>query len=215
MRKFRVIAACGLALSMPLFQAGCDDDDDNDNGTRPDAGGGMPDAGGPEDAGPGDAGTGGNFELTGDAGPVEGTATAAQCTSTTDNRDEGMCYGFFCGTNSNSIAAALTEDSPCATNAEVFLICDGEGVREASRCARVHALDSDPREGTRTCMRENPALDPFSDACLDCFLDSADCAREFCVSECLAGDSPGCDACREENGCTPDYYTCSGLPNPQ
>src|SRR5690606_3272308 len=156
----------------------------------------------------------GNYELTGEVGPVEGTAPAAECTATTDTRDEGGCYGHLCGTNSNSIAAAVTEDSPCATDAQVWLICDGLGTREASRCARIHALDADTREGTRMCLRQNEELDPYTDACLECYLDSVECAREFCLSECLAGDSPQCDSCREENDCTPQFYACAGIPDP-
>jgi hypothetical protein len=150
--------------------------------------------------------------LTGRIAPVPGTGK--RCTAISDNRKKDRCYGFFCGTNSNSIKAGLTKRSPCATDAQVALICDGLGAREASRCARVHALDASPRKGTKQCMRANKKLKPFTNACLDCFLDSADCAREHCVAECLAGDNPRCDACREKHKCTPNYYKCSGLPNP-
>jgi hypothetical protein len=218
-------SSCALALLVGFVYPGCGDDDEDTvtdagsgtedaGGGTEDAGGGTEDAGGgTEDAGGGAEDAGGKYELTGEVGPVEGTGT--ECSAISDTSDEGGCYGFFCGTNSNSINEGLTSDSPCDTTAQVWLICDGLGAREASRCARVHALDDDPREGTRMCLRDNSDLDPFTDACLACFLDSADCAREQCLTECLGGDSDTCDACREENGCTPTYYECSGLPNPQ
>lgn len=227
MSRFRVITGFGLAIALCGLPMGCGDDDDDDNGGRDagqrdagqrDAGadGGAPTDAGERDAGATDAGAGdaGKFVLTGEVGPVEGTAPEAQCTATSDTRDEGGCFGHYCGTNSASLAAAHT-GSNCGSTPEIWLICDGLGTREAARCARAHALDADPREGTRMCLRQNAELDPFSDACLECFLDSAACAREFCVSECLAGDTPQCDACREENGCTPEFYECAGLPNPQ
>ena len=50
--------------------------------------------------------------------------------------------------------------------------------------------------------------------CMDCYIESALCAREFCLGDCLAGDNPTCDACREDNGCTPGFYACGGLPDP-
>jgi hypothetical protein len=231
---------CMLALLGGVLQTGCGDDDDDGNGdgsadgSADGNGDGAADGNGDGAAdGNGDGAADGNgdgaadgdgdgdgfdpddYPLTGEISDVEGTASAAECTSTSDTRDEDGCYGFFCGSNSNSLNAALTEDSPCASVAQVWLICDGLGVREASRCAREHALDQDPREGTRMCLRENEELDPFTDECLACFLDSADCARENCLSDCLGGDSAQCDACRESAGCTPDYYACSGLPDPQ
>jgi hypothetical protein len=226
MSRFRVITGFGLAIALCGLQTGCGGgDNDDDNGAPRDAGArdagardaGATDAGatdaGATDAGGRDAGDG-KYELTGEVGPVEGTAVAAECTATSDAREEGGCYAHYCGTNSASLAAAHT-GSTCGSTAEIWLICDGLGIREAARCARTHALDADPREGTRTCMRQNAELDPLSDACLDCFLDSAACARENCVAECLTGDTPQCDACREEKGCTPGFYECAGLPNPQ
>jgi hypothetical protein len=201
---------CTFVLLVGALQVGCGSSSNNNSVQKPDAG--RNDAGGGNDAGGDAGGDAGQFQLSGDVAPVEGSGT--DCSSTSDTRKEGGCYGFFCGTNSNSLKAALSDDSVCSTTPEVWLICDGLGAREASRCAREHALDDDPREGMRMCLRDNDALDPFSDACLSCFLDSADCAREHCLTECLAGDNAKCDSCRETNKCTPDYYNCSGLANP-
>jgi hypothetical protein len=204
------------------LQVGCGDDDDDDNGGRDAGDGGGDDAGADgdgDDAGADgdgdDAGDGDQYTLTGEVGPVEGTAAVAECSSTTEGQDEGGCYGFYCGTNSNSLFAALTDDSVCGSTAQVWIICNGDTSEEASRCAREHALDDDPTEGTRTCVRESEALAPVSDACLECYVQSSACARENCLSDCLGGDSAQCDTCREEAGCTPDFYTCAGLPNPQ
>lgn len=198
-----MVLLSGTALS-------CGDDDGGET-ERMDSSAAA-DAGSADDADTGaDAET--EYVLSGEVSEVEGTA--AECSATSDARSADGCYGFYCGTNSNSLKAALSEDAVCNSDAEVWLVCDGLGAREASRCARLHAQDSEPREGTRECMRENAELEPLSDACLECYLDSAACARQYCIAECLAGDSEGCDTCREDNGCTPDFYACSGLPNPR
>lgn len=205
-----------LSLMVALTGASaCGDDNNDDNKPKPDAG---TDAGGDGDRSDSGTDAGGDgdqtFELTGDVGDVEGTAQEAQCHETSDTRDEGGCYSFYCGTNSNSIKAGATSSAACGSDAEVYYACDGATTRKVSDCARLNALRPDPSAATRDCVREDSKLDVITNACLDCYVKSADCAREFCVSECLAGNSDACDQCRQENGCTPDFYKCAGLPDP-
>lgn len=47
--------------------------------------------------------------------------------------------------------------------------------------------------------------------CTDCYTASAVCAKAFCDIECLGPNDEACEACREDNGCTPNFYECSGL----
>jgi hypothetical protein len=50
--------------------------------------------------------------------------------------------------------------------------------------------------------------------CVDCFVQSALCAKNNCLVECLS-DPVACETCREENGCTSSFYECSGLAVPE
>ncbi len=206
LRKSTFIFSLMIALT-----GACGDDDDNNTPPVNRDAGGDGDGDGDRDAG-GDGDR--TFELTGDVGPVEGTAETAQCSETSDTSDEGGCYSFYCGTNSNSIKAGATSSAKCGTDGEIYYACEGSTTRKTSECARINALRPDPHAAARDCVREESDLDVISDACLECYLDSADCARENCISECLEGNSAGCDACRQENGCTPNFYECAGLPDP-
>ncbi|MCA9513861.1 MAG: hypothetical protein KC635_02860 [Myxococcales bacterium] len=51
----------------------------------------------------------------------------------------------------------------------------------------------------------------LSSGCTTCYAASARCTAEKCLQECLSAGS-ACDTCRNTQGCTPDFYTCSGLP---
>jgi hypothetical protein len=66
----------------------------------------------------------------------------------------------------------------------------------------------------RTCTKDAVvAGSGVSDACADCYAGSALCAKNNCLTECLGGGQP-CVDCRTTNGCTSDFYTCSGLTPP-
>jgi len=198
-----------FALLLGLASAACGGDDNSDN-NNPGDGDGDGDAGG----GGGDGDAGKDFTLTGEVTPVAGTSVTAQCSETSNSYPTG-CYSFYCGTNGNSVKAALAPNAVCGSAGEVFYACEGTITKETSDCARDNALTTDPRAATKACVRKNKDLDVITDPCLDCYLTSADCAREQCISECLAGNSPTCDACRQTKGCTPSFYQCAGLPDPQ
>jgi hypothetical protein len=192
---------------------GCGDDGEDDNTPGDGDGGGDGDGDGDGDGG-GDADAG-DFTLTGEVAPVPGTAPASSCEEGTDGRPNGQCYGFYCGTNSNSLQAGLAAGAVCGSTPEVFYACDGLTTRTVANCARDYATMPDARNLTEQCVRRTSELNVITDACLSCYLDSADCARTNCLFECATQDSPDCDACRETAGCTPGFYTCAGLPNPQ
>lgn len=54
----------------------------------------------------------------------------------------------------------------------------------------------------------------LSEGCAGCFVDSALCAKNNCLTECLS-DPVACEECRATNGCTASFYECSGLPVPE
>ena len=60
---------------------------------------------------------------------------------------------------------------------------------------------------TKTCIKDSTGL---SDACVTCFDDTVACTVANCISDCIGGQTPACDACMEAN-CMPAFQTCSGL----
>jgi hypothetical protein len=54
----------------------------------------------------------------------------------------------------------------------------------------------------------------LSDECVACTGDTVACGAAFCTNLCVADtNDPNCIACRCDNGCTPTFDTCSGLPS--
>jgi hypothetical protein len=135
-----------------------------------------------------------------------------------DTKAMGGCYYFYCYTNEAGLKSAVSPGAACAADKDVAIQCEGESVRTVSQCARQNAaLVAFPdqfRTAVNDCARKNAKLAEFSDSCLKCNVDSAVCAAAECVTQCIAGDSPGCDDCRESKGCTPAFYACGGLPDP-
>ncbi len=68
---------------------------------------------------------------------------------------------------------------------------------------------------TKTCARRNTKLNVVDDACFDCCIASALCARDKCLSACVTGDSADAIRVARNRSCTPSFYTCGGLPDPQ
>ena len=60
----------------------------------------------------------------------------------------------------------------------------------------------------------DPATVDLTVGCTDCYTETAICAKMYCDIECLGPSVDKCADCREENGCTPTFYECSGLPQP-
>lgn len=165
-----------------------------DSGPRPDPG---------KDSGP--RGDGGSL--------VEGTGR--DCHSNSPKTDTS-CFGFYCGTNYEAVRTETPKNAACGSDRELELICEGGISTKVTECARRAAVSSgDYRENIINCIRTEPEYNDVSTACIDCYVLSAECAKNNCLSACLQGDSPGCDECRETKGCTPAFYECAGMPNPQ
>lgn len=103
----------------------------------------------------------------------------------------------------------------CANAADVALLNSEEkfdgAVGKASSCGMT-ALTKPAAEQQQfavNCVKTDTGL---SEACAACFAASTVCAIQNCVAQCAADfASEGCTDCREEKGCTPDFYTCSGF----
>lgn len=71
---------------------------------------------------------------------------------------------------------------------------------------------------TSDCMRDGTSdlgADGLTADCRGCYAASVRCTAEKCLGECAGGaDAPGCVSCRETKGCTPEFFTCSGLTPP-
>jgi hypothetical protein len=54
----------------------------------------------------------------------------------------------------------------------------------------------------------------LSDECMACTGDTVACGAAFCTSQCVSDTEAAiCIDCRCDNGCTPDFDECSGLPS--
>lgn len=72
-------------------------------------------------------------------------------------------------------------------------------------------IEGDADLNTQGLRKAAPNLE---DDCLECYAESVACSAEndcggFCVQD---SNSPDCVKCREDAGCTPDFYACAGLP---
>jgi hypothetical protein len=149
---------------------------------------------------------------------VAGTAPAAMCQSATPVMN-GMCAGWFCGVNQETIAKAVDPTAVCGGDVE--LLCRGDVANATATCARMlkqtmlGATDAELRPLIEQCVYENQEIkDKVPPTCLSCTIDVAECASQNCLIECLNADNPGCDTCRLENGCDQMVFPCGGLPSP-
>lgn len=198
---------------------GCDDDDDDDTtiidpSTGVDGGldaGALGDAGAVEedagvDAG-GDAGLDGGAE---DAGPIDAGPSVA-------------CTGTYEGHTSAEVAAALSEGA-CATGAQVVELCQVNPAAQAATAGQTCFLNGQSGDDLIECVVEGgfgtdgvrDVAPSLNDACLACYADAVRCSAENCLLSCAQNpNGAACIACRDDAGCTSDFYDCSGLPAPE
>lgn len=159
----------------------------------------------------------------GDLGPDD--VTPQQCGAQADGTPldtskGGGCFYFYCYQTEQSLLAEAKDGGGCASATDVAIQCEGLSVRTVSDCARENSAvlagngEEAYRKAVTECARGYQELAEFSDSCLGCNVDSSVCAARRCLIECVTGDSQLCDKCREDNKCTPEFYDCAGLPNP-
>ncbi|NNE17731.1 MAG: hypothetical protein HKN10_04550, partial [Myxococcales bacterium] len=85
-----------------------------------------------------------------------------------------------------------------------FPNCPAETINALADCVAECTQDA-------TAAASAPGL---SNACVACTGGRVACDVAFCTNLCVADTSaPACIACRCDNGCIPDFATCSGIPN--
>jgi len=154
-----------------------------------------------DDGGDGTAGTSG-MNGGGDAGDP-GTGGDVECT------------GTYTGMTADELAAE-TPDGACA--GDTLAVCTNDISSIAGECGTDCFLAvEDPNEQlacTLECIEGDADPDP-SQGCLGCYIAAVACARANCTDVCVgAAGSAECIDCRNENGCTTDFFVCSGLPVP-
>lgn len=187
---------------------------------------GIPNAGGDSSASDADAGgdaDGGRYDggdtdggrddggTQADAGAGDGGAFG-ECTSDSDRRGFGACYGLYCAMTPGEIAEEARIEGACAS--DLALACDGEIARVVSECAEANVLALGAWRAVSRCAERTASLSEVSAACLDCYVDEVLCAATSCLSECLSSDdAQSCSTCRLTR-CGDAFRACSGLPAP-
>jgi len=172
----------------------------------------------PPTGGSGGSGTGGTGG-TGGGSPSEGNCIneADQAVydqleftnskgETTTGTDASSAIGSECVRGSN------VSDPPIAgCGAETFAVisCLGNCPQET-----IDALATCVEACTRDTIAEITGGDTLSDECLSCTGATVACGAAFCTPPCVADTTAqGCIDCRCEEGCTPAFIVCSGIPS--
>jgi hypothetical protein len=213
-----------LALGIVAALSGCgsdggaDNDGDGTGGTT--AGNTSGDTGGSSGT---TAGSTGSAEGGANAAPGDYLVEPSKCGAVGtndifDTSDQGGCYYFYCYLTEAQLKSEATPGGACSSAADLAAQCEGSIPKVVAECARGNVLSAGNAENFAKVINEcaKPKLPGVSDGCLACNTQSAVCAGRFenCLTLCSTDDTPECDKCRQEKGCTPDFYKCAGLPDP-
>ncbi|MDB4985753.1 MAG: hypothetical protein JWN04_931 [Myxococcaceae bacterium] len=201
-----------LALTIALVGAACGDD--SDSGPKGNLDGGFK---------PADGGADGGAAHVIPTKIILPDGGALPCASNTPPAN-GFCGGSSCQQTQADLQKSAKTGATCGAMAEVASFCSAPStgaVKVVSDCAYGGAVIADvlstPPDyakfaaDTKSCAK--PMLTDISEGCLDCFVGSARCTAEKCVTQCL---TPGdvCDACRIATGCIKQFYDCAGYADP-
>jgi hypothetical protein len=161
------------------------------------------------------------------ASQVHGTATSAQCLSSTPVQN-GNCGGYYCGVNQSQLTPELDPAKPCG-DSPAFM-CKAElpkvvaGCANAAHSGRVVDLLGGDTSGFRSdieqCVRANANVvaNNIKESCQACFVEAVVC----CAGKAVECDLPcqeaigtkECDTAQRNAGCLDPMFVCGGLPNP-
>lgn len=114
-----------------------------------------------------------------------------------------------------STLKAKTTSGKCESDTDA--ICGANLVAVTGQCGvACNAQSTDPATVamcTKDCIQEAVTPKP-SDECTNCYVADVGCSIQSCLTDCAAGPTDACNACRLEKGCTAAFYECSGLPIP-
>ncbi len=164
----------------------------------------SPSGGGKSNSGSGTDDTGATTGDTTDTGD-DTTDTGGDTTDTGDDTtDTGVDTTDPTDTTGDDTGGG--GDGACQNEADQAIISEVDVTAEASSCG-LGCLGQGPECGAN-CVVEKTGL---TADCAGCYGESINCAIENCVAACAADPAAeACVECREENGCTPGFYECSG-----
>jgi hypothetical protein len=160
----------------------------------------------------GTTGTGGTNGGEGACTNDEDAAVYAELTFINDDRIESSGSAAASAIGSQCIFGSGDSVPPvtgCSPEALVVLACFAFGCEQPV----IDALG----DCVALCTQDTTAeIAPpgLSTECMVCTGDTVACGAAFCTNVCAADTTaPTCVACRCDNGCTPDFDVCSGLPD--
>ena len=165
---------------------------------------------------PKDASVGGDGGVA--IAPLGVAGTGKECASYA-TPENGMCGSYYCGVNLETLTKEIDPTQICGDDPD--FTCKGSLVTSVGDCARkvksenISQSNDELRPKVEACAYEDPEIkERVSPDCLACFITAAICAGDNCLIQCLVGDSPLCDSCREANNCDAQVFQCGGLPSP-
>jgi hypothetical protein len=134
-----------------------------------------------------------------------GNGNSAGTPGSSDAGAPGAAEG---GAPNLNLACTPSEETTCQNETDCPFVIDGTARVTAQSCGK-GCLGGD-ESCARDCILAE--LD-MTAGCADCYVEFVNCTIANCVGACLTDpDSDGCHTCQEEQGCRPDFDTCSGLP---
>lgn len=165
----------------------------------------------------GTGGTGGGTGGTGGGGGMQGACTNAEDTQTYG--DLTYVTGAGVDESGSDAASAIASDcvfgavnseprNPgCGPEAQAVLGCAAVGCPAAT----IQALAACVVDCMQDIIDQQAGM-MLTGECAECYGTSVSCSAALCAtSGCSNPTSPDCIRCRCENGCTPNFDTCSGL----
>lgn len=142
-----------------------------------------------------------------------GSSNGGTTADTTGGNATGDAAG---GGGSDAQAATGGGSGECTNDGDLAIITGGQvdATGEATTCGL--GCLSQPSDQQEQCSLDCVInATGLSSACAGCYASSIKCTIDECVAQCAANpESDGCLQCREDKGCTPTFYTCSGLTPP-
>jgi len=122
-------------------------------------------------------------------------------------------------TTTDDVVEDVVVGDACTNAADLAIVSSQDVSGMATTCATSDCISfatSDPPDlpGMTTCTDDCViAASGVSAGCSTCYSGAVICGVVYCINDCVNNpNSQDCIDCRETNGCTPGFYTCSGLP---
>lgn len=127
---------------------------------------------------------------------------------------DGDAGGESGRSNIECVAADGVSDAVCVNDDDCPFVEDGTFRQTAKDCLLSACLGNADQAGcTADCLVDELGA---SAECSACYGISGSCSADNCLEECAReGDAPECVECQAENGCTQEFFECSGLALPE